>query len=205
MLFVDSREKGGIVKRCTSELKGEIKPLSAGDYWIQKEDGIVVVERSTYNDFCGKIVSGRLWEQVRKCKDISNDVYFILENPYTLKFSNVSVQAIYAAIVGLCNQVNVITTRSMSETFRVIEILHKKYNDPKKKAWVEYRAKPKVKDTHSIAKWCLEGVPSIGSVASDKLLQGRSIAELCKMSELELCALVSKKQGSILYAVLNSS
>ena len=78
-LKIDTREDKLFVRKLRSRIEGDVIVLDAGDYWIQTEDKPIVIERSTYSDFVGKIMSGRLFKQVEKCLSVSNHVIFAIE------------------------------------------------------------------------------------------------------------------------------
>ena len=87
MIYIDTREKGQFPVKIKEAFNGEMRTLDAGDYMITKDKGVIVIERSSFADFAGKIKSGRLKEQARKCLEVSEDVYFVVENPWAAKYS----------------------------------------------------------------------------------------------------------------------
>ena len=203
MLYIDTRESGNCHKNIAREVEHEYMALDAGDYIIPKKGGLVVIERSTYTDFAGKIMSGRLWQQLEKCTAITDDVYFILENPFSLKYTKMNLGSIYGAMLSLSRKCKIITTRSASETKIVILGLHTRFTTDKKVEASELRVKLKSKNTNELAKYCLMGITGVGSSRADKLLENRSIAELSQMSESELSTIVSSKLAKNIYSVLN--
>ena len=193
-ILIDSREKGNLPKQ-VKEIIGdaEITVLDAGDYWIPKEQGFILIERSTYADFIGKIVSGRLWEQMRKCTEASDDVYFVLENPYMQKFSKVSYKAIVGAKTALSRHVKIFETRNASETLVFIKKLYDKYNNNDNSDFREVRVKPKSMTDKEQARFCLMGIRGIGQSIAEKLLESHSLAEVVLMTEDQLEQFVGNK------------
>lgn len=204
MLLIDSREKGNLPKKCAKEFDNVIDALGAGDYWIPKDEGFIIIERSTYTDFAGKIMSGRLWEQMNKCLTKSDDVYFILENPFTLKYTKINLKALYSAIASLSRRVKIITTRNSTETFYVIEKLYDKYNNPNKKEFIDTRVKLKDKDPKKQAEYSLMGITGIGGTTASKLLKDRTLRELVNLSNDQLIEGYGKKIADKLIKVFDA-
>ena len=170
LIIVDSREKGNLKNKLITELGAEVKALGGGDILITTDQANIVIERSTYSDFIGKIMSGRLWEQVDKCLQMSDDVYFVLENPYMLNRTNMSLASVYGAIASLSRGVKVITTRNSTETFYFIKSLYNKYHKQKEVSEHEIRVKPKDMSHAEQALFALKGLTGIGEVTAKKLL-----------------------------------
>ena len=155
-------------------------------------------------DFVGKIKSGRLWQQVEKCTGLSDDVYFILENPYSLKYTKMNLASIYGAMIALSRKCKIITTRSAGETKIVLMRLHERYATDRKVNDGEMRVKLKTKDDDKLAQYCLMGIPSVGSARAKELLADFSIAELCDLSLQDLEFITSKKVAKNIHAVLHA-
>ena len=181
MLLIDTREKGNLHKKVAAEFPHEYRALGAGDFWIPKEDGFIILERSSYADFVGKIMSGRVWEQLEKCKSKSDDFYFILENPTLLKYTKMNYKAVISCIVSLTRQgAKVVTTRNASETHQVIKYLYEKYNTDKKVTHSETRVKPKSMTSKEQAVYALMGISKIGKKTAESILENRSLFELAE-------------------------
>lgn len=178
--MIDTREKGNLHKKIKADIpESEYKALGGGDYLITTDQANIVIERSTYSDFIGKIMSGRLWEQVDKCLQLSDDVYFVLENPYMLNRTHMSLASVYGAIASLSRGVKVITTRNSTETYYFIKSLYNKYHKQKEVSDHEIRVKPKDMTPLEQARFALMGLKGIGAVSADKLLAMNSLRELC--------------------------
>ena len=177
-MIVDSREKGNLPKNIIKDFNADLMALGAGDYWIPKEDGYIIIERSSYSDFVGKIISGRLWEQLEKCLSKSDDVYFVLENPYLLNRSKMSYKAVIGAMASLSRKgVKLFTTRNSNETYAFIKYLYEKYNTEKKVDQSETRVKPKKMTPREQALYMLMGCNGIGEKTAKSLLNGKSLSE----------------------------
>jgi len=204
-LYIDTREKSNsLIRKLKSEIQCEINTLTAGDFWIPKNDNIIVIERSTYTDFAGKIISGRLWEQVDKCLQVSDDVYFLLVNPYLMRYTKMDYRALIAAQTALSRKVKVFTVRNDTESFIFLKKLYDKYNSDRKIEPSEIRAKPKEMTEREQAKYCLMGISGVGSTYADKLLEGRSLIDIVTMEEDKLIDLTNEKLGNRLYGVFRA-
>ena len=204
MLLIDTREKGSLPKKLKEILPYEERALGAGDYWIPKEQGFIIIERSTYSDFIGKIISGRLWQQVEKCTSKSDDVYFLLENPYMQKFSKFSYKATVGAKTSLSRRVRLFETRNASESFVFIAKLYEKYNTDKKIDYKETRIKIKGMTDREMARYCLMGIRGVGQTTADKLLEGHTLAEVAMMTDEYLKLLAGDRLAEKIWKVFHT-
>lgn len=206
-LLIDSREKGNLPQKVAHEIpNNEVKALDAGDYWIPKQQGFILIERSTYSDFIGKIISGRLWEQVRKCKEASDDVYFLLENPFMQKFSKVSYKAIVAAKASLSREVRLFETRNASETLVFIKKLYDKYNSDDNKEFKEVRVKPKKMSYYEQARFMLLGLNGVGDSTVNKIFESYgSLYNVLRTKENELADVVGERLANQIRNVLHAT
>ena len=204
VLLIDSREKGSLPVKLKKAVPYEERALGAGDYWIPKEEGFIIIERSTYSDFIGKIISGRLWKQVEKCLSKSDDVYFLLENPYMQRFSKFSYKATVGAKTSLSRRVKIFETRNASESFVFIVKLYEKYNTDKKVDYKETRVKIKGMTDREMARYCLMGVRGIGQQIADRLLKGHTLAEVAMMDMDHLTELTTEKIAGKIWKVFHT-
>lgn len=202
--MIDSREKGNLPSKLKEKVPYEIRALGAGDYWIPKEKGFIIIERSSYSDFIGKIISGRLWQQVEKCTSKSDDVYFLLENPYMQRFSKFSYKATVGAKTSLSRKVKIFETRNATETFIFITKLYEKYNTDRKVDYKETRVKLKGMTDREMARYCLMGIRGIGQQIADKLLLGHTLAEVAMMDKDHLTELTTKKIAEKIWKVFHT-
>ena len=204
VLLIDTREKGTLHKKLAELFPHEYLALGAGDYWIPKKEGFIVIERSTYQDFIGKIMSGRLWEQMKKCTEKSDDVYFLLENPYGQKFTKFSYKATIGAKTSLSRHVKIFETRNVTESFLFIKYLYEKYNMDRKFDFKETRYKPKGMTDKENARYCLMGIQGIGQQTADKLLENLTLAELTLFEREQLEKLIGDRLAKKIYQTFNA-
>lgn len=189
MLIIDTREKGLQLANYLSsvgELNSRFDTLTAGDFFIvaNKPEYNVVIERSTITDFLGKVRSGRLWEQLDKLKATSDNVHFLLEEPYKLKYTKWNTFAAVSLMAAVGEQCKLFISQNVTWSSSYIMALHRKYASDREVDKNEYnkRFKPR-KDMTPIetAIWMLESVEGIGSATANKILSNYSIGELAKM------------------------
>ena len=181
-MIVDSREKGGIVGKLLKYSEIEVRALDCGDYWIKGENGAIVIERMTYSDFGGKVISGRLWKQMSKCFEHTNQVYVILENPNTMKFMKIEDVGYRGAILSLLGMgVKIIYSRTINDTVQYLERMRKKYEEGGKIAFSETRIKQRKMNARQTAEYMLMGVNGVGKKKAQQLLAGRSLFDVLKL------------------------
>lgn len=205
VLLIDTREKGSLPAKLKKAVPYEERALGAGDYWIPKQEGFIIIERSTYSDFIGKIMSGRLWEQVEKCLSKSDDVYFLLENPYMQRFSKFSYKATVGAKTSLSRRVKIFETRNASETFIFIKKLYDKYNTDRNVDYKETRVKPKKMTYLEQARFMLMGLNGVGESTVNKLFNNYDdLYEILRTKENELADVVGEKLANQIRNVLHA-
>ena len=185
MLFIDTFEVGSVPVQLESTVETSRATLPAGDYWIPKEDGsMMITERSTYSDFVGKIKSGRLYKQVEKCLEYSDDVYFVIEGRWS-KFAKFPVKSAVGMVASISRKVDVMWLDGPNSTIHFLKYMHDKLAGTKKDIVIG-RHVPKALSTADTAKYMLQAVPNVGPKTAEKLLNNRTIADLCVKSLPEM-------------------
>lgn len=204
-MYVDTREKGKLIEHLQKTIPVEKMTMDAGDYLIPKDDKFILIERSSFSDFAGKIMSGRLWYQIGKCKEVTDDIYFIVENPYRLRYlSKGTKSALWSAIASISRQVNVLVTMNQYDTFLILKHLYNKYNTNRKVSQGEVRVKPKKMSAKKQAKFALMGLNGIGEQKADLLLAENTLSTLAKMKVKDLTGMVESKLAKRIHAVFRA-
>ena len=198
MILIDTREKGNVPELLAEKNEHEFRALHAGDYWIATESDPIVIERSTYSDFVGKIMSGRLWEQLEKCKSVSSRIYFIFEGG-SLYQCNMNVKSIIGAMLSITAKgAFVIQTKGMAETIHAITYLHEKFGGGKVPTHYHSRIKPKHANEKEQTLMALQGYAKIGSkTAGDLLDKFGSLVKVLEASEEELAEVLGPSKAKI--------
>ena len=179
--------------------------LDGGDFWIVGNNRTVICERSTFTDFIGKIKSNRLQKQIGKCMELSDDVYFIIENPHGMRYSKMPRKSIYSMIVSISEKVNVLITQNAGDTLHCISYLNKKYGENMISKPVITRVAKKNATPLEQAKNTLIGIAGLGIARAESLMQDKSIADICRMDISEIDTYVRNKTvAKTVYDVLRA-
>lgn len=174
MIVVDTREKGDFPYRVLKELPSKREMLAAGDYAIPTDKGTIIIERSTLPDFVGKIKSGRLWKQVDKCCDASDDAYFVIEANYDWRYLGMPQASIVSAMVAISRKLKVLCVYGDHQTFMVLEKMHRSYGADRKMD-VKEEVNSRVKTTETLmvdeVTWLLMGISGVGRRTAEKILK----------------------------------
>lgn len=76
-IIIDSKEPDW-VKNLQFDAPTAVAELTAGDVWINTDNGIVIIERKTGNDFVNSIADGRATNQAYKMRQISPHSYVVI-------------------------------------------------------------------------------------------------------------------------------
>ena len=182
-MIIDSREKG-LVPTKLEKLGWEGATLPCGDYWIFHSDNCKpkIIEMMQINDMAGKIVSGRLWEQARKCLDVSDDVIFLILGGGRKLYGGVSRKSIAEIMATLClSGIQIVSLRGAEEAVRFLTKLAEGAVEPD----VDHldrliRLKPDKMDAKQEAVYCLMGIRGIGEKTAREVLKGKSISQWLK-------------------------
>lgn len=175
MLYVDTREKGSLPIKIIDELKDvKRETLDAGDYCIFTNDKPVLIERKKYDDFVQSIMSGRLDEQLEKCKQVTDNIILLLEGTGT-KYSKMSYKSYVAKIASISLKgIQIVNLRNSSESFVFIKKLHDMLSGDDGPSEI-IRVKKKTKSLVEEAKYMLMGCSGIGPKTADQILAEHSI------------------------------
>lgn len=172
LIIYDSREKNwkGIemLKQEVDEVKEEI--LDAGDFCIPTDNGKILVERNTFLDLASKLKSGRVWDQIDKMKNFTDDVYMIIENPYGFKYTKWNIHSITGLLTSVSNQVKVLVSVDWRWSVGYLVYLERKFSSKKIQTDIHVRFGKKGVDLQTEARYVLEGFRGIGGNRSHNLL-----------------------------------
>ena len=210
-LFIDTREKANAIKRVLDShgIPYEITTLHAGDYWIPHESGKpIIVERSTYSDFTGKIASGRVWHQTDNMLAYTDPhlIYWVLENPYKLKRSKMDLRSFYGVVLGLVARgAHVLTTLNQTETGFILYLLYKRYALKSVGELRPYRkSNVDVVDDWTHALNVLVGFEGVGVRRAEKwLVESGSLVDAINMDYSELSRVLGKGLATNIYRLIH--
>ena len=205
MIIVDTREHGTVANSVLKWPNSKRMYLDGGDFWIVGNNRTVICERSTFTDFIGKMKSNRLHKQISKCMELSDDVYFILENPHGMRYSKMPRKSVYSMIVSMSEKVNVLIAQNGGDTLHCLSYLNKKYGENMISKPVITRAVKKNATPLEQAKNVLIGISGLGDSRAESLMEDKSIADICRMDieEIDQC-IRNKTVAKRVYAVLRA-
>ncbi len=189
-ITVDSREHSSQIAHMLQsmpETNVTVRELEIGDYLVSEG---VVVERKEAGDFVASILDGRLMKQAEFMAAAENrQAILILEGDLSESRSHISTTAISGALSYLValKQIAVVPTANAQASARLIHDLARHLQEGLGYEIALRSGKPK---TLSLQRqFLLEGLPGVGPVAAQKLLEhfGEPAAVFCA-TEQELRA-----------------
>ena len=207
-LKIDTREDKSFVRKVQKVIPSEVVTLDAGDYWVLTDDKPIVIERSTYSDFVGKIMSGRLFKQVAKCQSVTDKVIFCIELSRNI-YGNESYcgfpRKSFIGMLGRLVMDNVypICVVSSSDTVNLLSYLYHKVGGEKKE-YNPFLKRTKFQGLHTadMQTYLLSSFQGIGQMKAEKALCKFPLKKLLNMSEPEMIE-VFGKPGAKMYEVIN--
>ncbi len=185
LIIIDTREKQSLIATKLIEKKANIKfeNLKVGDYII----GDVLIERKTFEDFIGSILSKRLQEQMVNLRKNKKCFLLIEGFDYDYEKFNVHENAIKGMILSVVVdfQIPLVYSKDEDETAKFLILMAKKFE--KVKQDYSIRQTRNLKTINEQKQFILEGFPGIGPVTAKKLLEKfRSLNEIFQANEDQL-------------------
>ncbi|MEM2168134.1 MAG: ERCC4 domain-containing protein [Candidatus Bathyarchaeia archaeon] len=171
-LVVDSREKVGGKVANYFKAKGyevSVEKLEAGDYWILGAENYAV-ERKSASDLAKSLVEVRLWDEVKKLKEVENaKPVFIFEHGRL--YGKVQLPVVLGALasIALDFEVPVLSSTSLSQTILILERLCVRAigKGPSRPPTF----KPRAETYEEKALRVLSSLPMVSAVRAKKLLE----------------------------------
>jgi ERCC4-type nuclease len=185
-IIMDIHEKNSLVlSNLTQECEVEFKPLEIGDYLI----GETIIERKTFSDFIGSMLSRRLIEQLTQMQKYNSKI-LILEGRDFEKLeareSKMNPNSIRGMILSasIDFNTNVIFTKDSEETAKYLILLAKRQLKGKANFTLHSR-KPMSRDEQK--QYIIESFPNIGPKKAEALLNKfKTLNQIFNASEEEL-------------------
>ena len=211
-ILIDHREKNsGIIEELAKDNEIEIKQLAVADFIIEgnNADGekqIIGIERKTKEDFLNSIIDKRLISQLNLLRENFKHPILIIEgteNLYRMReFHPNAVRGMMASI-AIDFQVPILHTRNYRDTSKLIAVIAKRLEKPKKLSSLLLQRKPlTIKEQQEMI---VGSFPGIGSEISKNLLKNfKTIknfinADIKKLKEVER---VGKKKAEKILELL---
>lgn len=206
LVVIDERERNSkipelLVKKGVSI---KFKQLLTGDYIISDR---IVIERKTIRDFIKSIFDGRLFNQIKRLKDLYeipivivegdfNEIYFLIDNPNIFRGSIVSLVIYFNA--------KIFYTSDEKETAEFISIIAKKERNKKEIIFPIVKGKPKIENIKQWQNYIIQSFPFIGPKYSDKLLNKfKTIKNIINAEEKEIAKILGEKRTKRFLEIIN--
>lgn len=168
MIVVDHREPEDIPARLEAlGVPVEIKQISPGDYVV----GEAAVERKTVSDFFASLVNKRIFDQVRRLRESYPVPLILVEGDLAEITEYKNPRVFWGAFFAFTmkEHVPVVFTPDREQTCQALFTLHKQIGG--KISEYGLRHKPKMLDLEERQRFLVQGLPNVGEVLSQNLLE----------------------------------
>lgn len=193
-IIADHRENSsGIIRELAKENEIEIKQLLIADFIIEGKDlegknHLIGIERKTKEDFLNSIVDKRIINQLSLLRENFTHPILIIEgteNFYQMRnFHPNAIRGMFASI-AIDFQIPILYSRNYRDTAKLITIIAKRLEKPKKASSLLQQRKPlTIKEQQELI---INSFPGIGPETSKLLLKHfKSIKNLMNSDEKQL-------------------
>ena len=170
-VIIDSREDA---QYWLEKLGGKVQALPAGDFLIPGKDKVYLIERKTSTDFVNSLISGRLWDQLKRMKASNAQPVLLVEGSFARprKWSRIHVSSLCGALASVIHdwQTPVVTLPRQSWSVVFLRALSKRLGEPRRPH--RLRVSPKAALTlREKQLYFLEGLPAVGAATSRAILE----------------------------------
>lgn len=202
-IIIDTREKQSLIAANLIEQKANtsFEKLDIGDYLI----GDIIVERKTFSDFIGSMISKRLLEQLSNMKKYEKHFLIIEGFYYDYNRFKIHENAIRGMLLSIATdfQIPIIYTEDEKDTSKFLITLARRFEKPK--SIYSIRQTKNYKTLEEQKQFILEGFSNIGPVAAKTLLmEFSSLKNIFNATKEELKKIqLDKKQIENFFTLLN--
>lgn len=179
-IIVDSRERH-IGRYISEKAELEFKTLEIGDYVLSDR---VAVERKTAEDFESSIIDKRLFSQIMDLKKYEKPLLLIEGDNFVRLHENAVRGMIFSIMIDY--QIPIIFSKDISDTADIlVKIAEREQLKEKREISIRYGKRPmSLKERQ---KFLVEGLPDIGPVMAENLLEHfKTVEDVFTASEEEL-------------------
>lgn len=181
-IIIDTREKQSFIATNLISKKVNIKfeKLEIGDYIV----GDVLIERKTFSDFIGSMISKRLQEQLINLS--KSEKCFLLIEGFNYEYGkfNIHENAVRGMILSVATDFGIPTifTKDEEDTAKFLILLSRKFEKPRTDYSIRQMKTPKTPGEQK--QFILEGFPGIGPTTAKRLLKGfKNLNEIFSANE----------------------
>lgn len=152
----------------------ETETLDCGDYVITGKDGGIIIERKEYTDLVNSYRSGKLYQQLRMCKEQEEyHVVLLIEGSRqnAIRYANATnyeIDRYLSALVARNPDVQLVYSRNFNQTIKLVKYIGEWYEEDSVKTH-RIREAEKVPPAQR-PRYIVEGLSSIGPNKAERLL-----------------------------------
>lgn len=166
--------------------------LTCGDYIITGPEDGVIVERKEWTDLVQSYRSGKLYQQLRMCKEQDDyRVILLIEGSRgnAVRYANSShheMRRFLTSFVSNESDIQILISQSYQETIKIIQDLDEWIGDDRERVHSVREDTAKVPDTHR-PRFIIEGFEGIGPKTAKRILDHfGTVEDVFTASETEL-------------------
>lgn len=147
----------------------ERRRLAPADFVV----GPLAIERKSVGDFHASMIDKRLFEQVARMKETYERPALLLEGDLGFFEKRRSPRASWGALLAVAVDwgVQILPSPSKAASARLLGVLARRATREGPRGVAEVRHKPRSVKPHAEQKFCVQGLPGIGDVVSEALLE----------------------------------
>ena len=177
-ILIDHKERNsGIIEELTKDNEIEMKQLVVADFIIEGtnaegEKQVIGIERKTKEDFLNSIIDKRLISQLHSLRENFKHPILIIEgteNLYRMREFHPNALRGMLASIAIDFQIPILNTRNYRDTAKLISVMAKRLEKPKKLSSLLLQRKPLTAKEQQ--EMIVGSFPGIGSEISKNLLK----------------------------------
>lgn len=178
--------------------------LPVGDYQI----GNIIIERKSMNDLATSLVEGRLFNQLKRLKNLKEyNVLLVIEGSLSEFTKRSSLPVFIGTILSILfdYKIPIYLSNNYHETFELIKNIYKRVSE-RKMPTIKLRMDKKPYGIKDIQKFVLAGIPGIDNVLAERLLSHfKSLSNIANapISELMNVKGIGKELAVKIYKVFH--
>jgi len=196
-IVVDTSEPPEMLDLLRSEgLAVERRRLAPADYVL----GPIAIERKSVADFHASMIDKRLFEQVARLKETYPTCALLLEGDLAFFSERQSPRAAWGALCSLAFdfELQIVPTPDRAASAQLLAVLARRLSRERGAGGgrAEVRYKPRLLGPHAEQKFAVQGLPGIGDIVSESLLEHfGSVRRVFSASEKELLRVAGIGKG----------
>lgn len=152
----------------------DTEELPAGDYVVTGPDSGIIIERKEWTDLVGSLRSGKIYQQLRMCKEQDYRVVLLIEGDRrdAIRYANSSnyeLRRFITSLVANSPEIELLYSKDYNETINIVEDLEEWLGDDSEHTH-SVREAEKVPFSKR-PQYVIEGLPGVGPKTAQLLLE----------------------------------